>query len=236
MEIRNTRDMINSRNYLLKKLAIEYQKLDKLSKSPFVNRKEKSIINETINYCKYKLDNIEEIMIRGAKFKSSDFAVFLENFLDLTEEGFKLTKFKVADAILDETLSQKIKRTKAWKKGIHIDDVQGKWCYFISDEATREVILENIFDEDDLEDFKDNEASKNVIILDEYNTYPFNNNFKMKDEFAKHKRLKTAIYELINLKIKHPELTDQERLEKVLQNTVRRNLNRSYNKNKKESK
>ena len=214
MEIRNTRDMINSRNYLLKKLAIEYQKLDKLSKSPFV----------------------EEIMIRGAKFKSSDFAVFLENFLDLTEEGFKLTKFKVADAILDETLSQKIKRTKAWKKGIHIDDVQGKWCYFISDEATREVILENIFDEDDLEDFKDNEASKNVIILDEYNTYPFNNNFKMKDEFAKHKRLKTAIYELINLKIKHPELTDQERLEKVLQNTVRRNLNRSYNKNKKESK
>ena len=236
MEIRNTRDMINSRNYLLKKLAIEYQKLDKLSKSPFVNRKEKNIINETINYCKYKLDNIEEIMIRGAKFKSSDFAVFLENFLDLTEEGFKLTKFKVADAILDETLSQKIKRTKAWKKGIHIDDVQGKWCYFISDEATREVILENIFDEDDLEDFKDNEASKNVIILDEYNTYPFNNNFKMKDEFAKHKRLKTAIYELINLKIKHPELTDQERLEKVLQNTVRRNLNRSYNKNKKESK
>ena len=235
MEIKNTRDMINKRNYLLKKLYIEYAKLDKLSKSPFVNRKEKNNIYENIRDYKYNLNCIEEIMIKGAKFKSSDFAVFLENFLDLTEEGFKLTKFKVADAILDETLSQRIKRKKAWKKGIHIDDVQGKWCYFISDEVTKEFIEENIFDEYDLEDFKDSEISKDVIILDEYNTYPFNYDFKMKKEFAKHKRLKTAIYELINLKIKHPELTDQERFEKVLQNTIRRNLNRSYQK-KKESK
>ena len=235
MEIRNTRDMINSRNYLLKKLAIEYQKLDKLSKSPFVNRKEKNIINETINYCKYKLNNIEEIMIRGSKFKTSEFAKFLEDFLYLTEEGTKVTSFKVADSILEETISQKIKREKAWKKGIHVDDVQGRWCYFVSDEATKEFILENIFDEYDLEDFKDSDASKNVIIMDEYNIYPFNRDFQMKEEFANHKRLKRAIYELINLKIRHPELSDEERFQKVLKNTVKRNLNRSYNYQKKKS-
>ena len=50
----------------------------------------------------------------------------------------------------------------------------------------------------------------------------------MKEAFAKHKRLKTAIYELIDIKIKHPELTDQERFEIVLKNTVRRNLNKIY--------
>jgi len=58
----------------------------------------------------------------------------------------------------------------------------------------------------------------------------------MKKEYKKHPRLKTAIYELINLKIKHPELTDQERFNKVLDNNMRKNLDRGYDNEKKESK
>ena len=50
----------------------------------------------------------------------------------------------------------------------------------------------------------------------------------MKQDYRRHKKIKTAIYELIDLKIKQPELTDEERLQKVLENTVRRNLNKSY--------
>ena len=83
----------------------------------------------------------------------------------------------------------------------------------------------------------ESEASKNIIVLDEYNTYPFKSNFLMEEQFSNHKRLKTAIYELIDLKIKYPELTDEERLKIVLENTIRRNLDKGYdNQKKKESK
>ena len=76
MEIKGTRDMINYRNYLLTKVNIEYNKLEKLGNSPFTNRKEKNIISKNISDYRYELNSIEELMIKGSKFKSSDFAVF----------------------------------------------------------------------------------------------------------------------------------------------------------------
>lgn len=232
MEIKNTRDMINKRNYLLKRLYIENEKLDKLGKSPFVNRKEKNIIYRNISDYKYELDCIEEIMIKGSKFKSSEFAEFLEKFLSLTEKDYKVTCIKIVEEIANERLYNKIKVTGNRDK---LDNMPGKWCYFICDKETEDFIFNNILDEYDLEDFKESEASNDVLILETFNTYPFNIDFRMKKEFSKHKRLKTAIYELINLKIKQPELTNEERFQIVLQNTVRRNINRGYQK-KKESK
>ena len=230
MEIKNTRDMINKRNYLLTRLHIENEKLEKLSTSPFVNRKEKNIIHRNISDYKYGLEEIEEIMVEGSKFKSSDFAEFLEIFLSLTEKDYKMTCIKVIDDVLSERAYNKIKVTGDRSK---LDNIPGKWCYFISDEETKEFILTNIIDEYDLEDFEESEASNDTIILKDFNIYPFKIDFKMKEDFAKHKRLKTAIYELIDLKIKNPDLSDQERLQIVLNNTIRRNLNRGYSYQKK---
>ncbi len=234
MEIKGTRDMINYRNYLLTKVNIEYNKLEKLGNSPFTNRKEKNIISKNISDYRYELNSIEELMIKGSKFKSSDFAVFLEKFISLTENDVVTTTIKIADDAINERLYQKIRNTKDRSK---LDKFIGKLYYFICDEETADFIYCNILDEYDLEQFMESEASKNIIVLDEYNTYPFKSNFLMEEQFSNHKRLKTAIYELIDLKIKYPELTDEERLKIVLENTIRRNLDKGYdNQKKKESK
>ena len=57
--------------------------------------------------------------------------------------------------------------------------------------------------------------------------YPFKENLTMKDKYGDHYRLKYAIYELMQLKVDHPDITDKERYEIVLANTVRRNLIKS---------
>ena len=235
MEIKSAKDMIKKRNYLLRKLQTEYIKLDKLSKNPFKDTKEKNTIYGNIQTIKDNLYIVEKTIYDGSHIKSNDFYYFITDLLKLTDEDLEIIKIRVADIYPNETLIQKIKREKSWKKGIRIDDVQGKWCYFITDSTTKEIIDENIFDEYDLEDFIDSNLSKDTIIIDTFNLYPFNKDLSMKEEYRKHKKIKNAIYELIDLKIKQPELTDEERFQIVLQNTVRRNLNKSYKK-KKESK
>ena len=235
MEIKSAKDMIKKRNYLLRKLQTEYIKLDKLSKNPFKDTKEKNTIYGNIQTIKDNLYIVEKTIYDGSHVKSNDFYYFITDLLKLTDEDLEIIKIRVADIYPNETLIQKIKREKSWKKGIRIDDVQGKWCYFITDSTTKEIIDENIFDEYDLEDFIDSNLSKDTIIIDTFNLYPFNKDLAMKEEYRKHKKIKNAIYELIDLKIKQPELTDEERFQIILQNTVRRNLNKSYKK-KKESK
>ena len=235
MEIKSAKDMIKKRNYLLKQLQIEYINLDKLSKNPFKDRKDKDTIYSNIQSIKDNLYKIEKAMYDGSHIKSEDFYLFVKDLLQLTNKDLDIIKIRVADSYPNETLFQKIKRERSWKKGIRLDDVQGKWCYFITDSTTLEFIDENIFDEYDLEDFIESEASQNTIIIDTFNLYPFNKDLTMKDEYRKNKKIKNAIYELIDLKIKNPELTDEERFQIVLQNTIRRNLNKTYKK-KKESK
>lgn len=231
MQIKNVKQLIKYRNYLLKLLKLKYIELDKLGKNPFSNIKEKRKLRDTLEEINYNLDDIKRFLYTSTCFKSSEFYEFAEKFLVLTEPNYTITKFKVANPYADETLSEKIIRNIYWKKGKRLNSVKGKWCYAISDRSTRKYILKNIFDEDDLDEYKYDKKS-DVIIIDEFYTHPFEK-YMMKEEFRKHKKLKTAIYELINLKIKHPELTDEERFEKVLQNTIRRNLNKSYGYQKK---
>ena len=140
MEIKGTRDMINYRNYLLTKVNIEYNKLEKLGNSPFTNRKEKNIISKNISDYRYELNSIEELMIKGSKFKSSDFAVFLEKFISLTENDVVTTTIKIADDAINERLYQKIRNTKDRSK---LDKFIGKLYYFICDEERLKIVLEN---------------------------------------------------------------------------------------------
>ena len=234
MEITSTREMLNYRNSLFKELRKNKIKLERINTSPFTNLKEKRIINETLSEIRYNLDQIQEIMFANSKFKSHEFYEFLKQFLSLAEDNYELYVLKIADSYPQETLIEKIKRERAWKKGKRLDEVPGNWCYFISDIATKEFVEENIFDDYDLEEFMENKP-KDTIVIDSFYTQFFNRDLTMKEEFRNHPKLKTAIYELIDLKIKQSELTNEERFQIVLQNTVRRNINRGYQK-KKESK
>jgi len=235
MEIRNARELIDCRNRLFKQLRVSLRKLDSLNESYFTNTKEKRILKERIEEINYKLNQIEQIVHQSTNFKSYDFYEFLKKFLVLTEEDYEAYVLRIADSYSEETLFEKVIREKAWKKGIRLDDVPGKWCYIVSDKTTREFIEDNIYDDDQLEEFMDN-INDGTIIIDTYYTRFFDKGPIMKKEYKKHPRLKTAIYELINLKIKHPELTDQERFNKVLDNNMRKNLDRGYDNEKKESK
>lgn len=237
MEIKGAKEMVKYRDVLLANLENEYIKLDNLSRFPLKDVEEKTKIYERINVIKDKLDYIQRIMYAGANFKTEEFVYFLNSFLKLIESNYIVTKIRVADSNIyfEESLSDKIKRRKAWKNKKRINTVKGKWCYFISDEISRETILENIFDDEDLDVYKNSKVVNDVMIMDSFNTYPFYSNFKMKKGFASNPKIKTAIYELIDLKIKNPELTDEERFNIVLNNTKRRiakKKNNTYQKKK----
>ena len=228
MEIKTVKEMIKCRNYLLKQLKIQQEKYAALGNNPFKNSKEKNEVYERILQLNDALDGIREIMYKGANFKTSEFAKFMTDFLILTKGNFKLTELTIAsDYNPDETFFEQLKRKRARKKGIRLPNIKGTKHYFISDPATKEFILENIYDEEDLETFLDMGYTKDLTMFDSYQTYLFNSDFTMKRKFARYPRLKTAIYELIQLKMDNPRLTDEERFQMVLNNTVRRNLKRS---------
>ena len=207
MKITNIKTMIQVRNYYLKELGKVLNELEITT-----NNKRKRELKAKKNKFNKVLEEIEKIMILGSKFKTEDFAHFLTRFLTLTEENYMLTKLTLT-GYYPYTTGGFVDVQKTYKKD---------YC-FVSNEEDREYILE-IDDIDEADEFINSDLSNQVFVLNERFTYPFRYDFKLKKIYEQHPRLKTAIYELIQLKIDNPNLTDKERFEIVLENTLRRNL------------
>ena len=234
MERLKIKDIIKQRNILLARLNKESNKLDNISKIPF-NKKEKSRINNRINKINDDLDKLEKILYECSNFKTNDFAEFMYHFLLLTEGDFKLTKLPLA-ATKEENSPFKImqfKKAKKRKKRFH--DIKENMYYFISDDSTQYFIFDKIFEESDIKYNIYFEDTKDLTILSGSHTYPFDEYLTMKKEFARYPRFKTAIYELIQLKLDNPQLNDYQRFKIVLENTIRRNYKKSHSYQKKKS-
>ena len=148
-----------------------------------------------------QLDEIEKLFQENATFKSEEFAKFIRMVFILTEEKYALTKLKN-------------KKTN-------------EPVYIISDFPTRDFVLNELQTEKDLETFI-KKSPEGTIILRGEETYPFKENAKMDEQFSKHKRLRLAIYDLIQLKLNNPYISDEERMKEELSFVLQTNLRNSY--------
>ena len=231
MERLHIKDIIKKRNYLLIKLNKENQKLQ--NQNP-LNIKEKNNIKKTIEKINKKLDKLEDILYECAEFKTKDFAEFMFHFLLLTEGDFKLTELPLANIRAENSPLKILQFKKAKKNKQRFHNIEEDMYYFISDESTKEFILKNLFEESDIKYNLYFEETKDLTILSDEYTYPFEEDLTMNKKFARYPRLKTAIYELIQLKLDNPTLNDYERFRIVLENTIKRNYkkNNYYQKKK----
>lgn len=206
MHINSSKDIVKCRDLLLKKLNIQKEKI-KIAK--IKNSKDQDKYANNIKQIKVSLQKLDSLLMKTAKFKTEEFASFMTKFLVLTEGDFVLNEIEVDDWHYDFTKPKKNK------------------YFIISDKASSEHISNNIKNEAELTYFLDFSAGPDVTVLEGDNTYLFTLNLHVKNQFSRYPRLVEAIYDLIDLKLADEEITDQERFDIVLENTVNSNIIRS---------
>ncbi len=215
MHIDSSKDIIRCRDILLKKMKIQQDKL-KIARNK--NSKDQNKYLENIRQINISLRKLENLLMKTAKFKTSEFVDFMSKFLTLTEGDFVSTKIVVEDEMYDKSESKK-KNT----------------YYMVSDKASSEFVKGHVKNEVGLTYFLDFDANEDVTLFGGKDVYPFNLSLDIKNMFYKYPKLIDAIYELIDLKLDNEQISDKERYEIVLNNTVIRNLNNSDNLSKKKS-
>ena len=204
-------ELVKYRNRLYSELKEEIR-LQEIEEQDLLKTPNREIRLQRMKYLKTKLQNIEKIFRETAIFKTDEFVDFMTKFLTLTEGNYVKTKFRPVT-------------TSGEEKPVDY--------YMISYPETRESLKEVIKDQYDLKRFLFGRSPEDVTKFKGPYTYPFKKNSKMKNKYTRHSRLKIAIYELMQLKIDNPNITDEERYNIVLENTVKRNF---VNSNKKDSK
>ena len=202
MEINSSKDFIKCRDLILKSL-----------KSESIKYKRTNDIKHLDNIRKLQdaLGKLEDLISYYSTYDTKDFALFMKNFLILTEGDYELTEVNVKDY-------NRYGRNNTY--------------YMISDPATKEYVTNNIDNEADLTYFLDFHAEEDVTFFDTKFVYPFDRKLRMKNDFSKYPRLEQAIYELIDLKLDNPAISDIKRFHVVLENTLRSNLNNSNERKK----
>ncbi len=194
-------ELVKYRNYLHKELKKELRQLE-IAEQDLLKTPNRQIRLQRMKDIKRKLAEVDKTFRETATFKTEEFVDFMTKFLVLTEGDYVKTRFKPV------TISGQEKPVE---------------YYMISHPETRESLKEIIKNQYDLERFLFSKSPEDVTKFKGPYTYPFKKNTKMKNQYKKHYRLKIAIYELMQLKIDNPDITDEERYNIVLENTIKRN-------------
>lgn len=198
-------DLVKYRNFLLKNLKEEARDLA-LAESDPLHTPMREIRQQRIKDLCGLLKEIETTFKKVGVFNTDEFTNFMTQFLTLTEEDKVRVRFR-----------------PEYKDGTKGNPA----CYVVCGKETSEILKDVIKTNKDLEDFMNSKTTDDITKIRGEVVYPFKKNLRMKDKYRTHYRLKIAIYELMQLKLDNPEMTDEERYRIVLENTVQRNLKRS---------
>ncbi len=199
----SSKNFIECRNLLVDKI-MEFRKVYNKTEDPEVLDDFKKIM--------HAYQKLEALNKSYSTYDLGSFGKFMKQFLVLTDGDYKFSQVNVIDYNNDEKLMKRY--------------------FIITDEAANEYVKESIDSQAKLERFFEINKDRNVVVFDEEEVYPFDKTLKVKPEFSKFPGFEDAIYELLDLKLKNPNMEDQDRFNQVLENTVRRNLMKSQNKEK----
>ena len=197
--------MVKYRNFLLNSIREEINAQEMDNRSLLVNSMS-GIRTQRMRDIGEMLKDLEVTFRQTGTFKTNEFVEFLTKFFTLTEGG----KARGLKLDLEPFENEKVPS-----------------YYVVGNEETVDFITDIVKTERDVKRFLKPNDYDDVIRIKGEVVYPFKENLTMKDKYGDHYRLKYAIYELMQLKVDHPDITDKERYEIVLANTVRRNLIKS---------
>ena len=206
MEINSSKDFIKCRDIILKNMKSESLKYKRTNDVKHLDNVQK---------LQNALNKLEDLISYYSTYDTKDFALFMKNFLTLTEGDFVSTKIVVEDERYD--------KSEPKKKNTY---------YMVSDKASSEFVKGHVRNEIELTYFLDFHANEDVTFFDKKFVFPFNRKLRIKSEFSKYPRLEEAIYELIDLKLDNPAISDIKRFHVVLENALRNNLNNSNERKK----
>lgn len=197
-------EIVETRNSLQEELETLFEEWEKHKNDP-LEAQNQEVRFSRIKVIRQQLSQIEMIFRDLAIFDTDKFTTFMTQFLTLTEKTYAKTKLNMQGSF----------------KGVYPTRI------IISTPEYKENLENKIHSNKDIEKEFNKPTRDDVIRFNGGKIYPFRKDLKMKNKFAKHQRLKIAIYELMQLRMDHPELTEEESYEIVLNSTVVRNLNRS---------
>ena len=201
MEKKEVVEIVEHRNALLKELDSEMKALEAAKGQLHTPGSEIHV--QRMKDLRKELRDIELYFRTIGTFDTKEFTKFLTKFFTLTK---------------DDTYTRTVRKAQNPKGPLGSD------TYYIVHSRGNQELIDGLTDTDEhLLHFVKVLNLPYVTTIRGENTYPFKPNATMKGMFGKHYRLKYAIYELMQLRVDHPELSDADRYNTVLANTRKRN-------------
>jgi hypothetical protein len=202
MEKKEVIELVKYRNKMLSELKEEMKALES-SENGLLHSPGREVHVKRMQDLRQELRNIELYFRSIGTFDTKEFTKFMTKFFTLTN---------------GEIYTRTIRKPQNPKGPLGGDS------YYIVHSKDHQELVDGLTDTDEnLRHFIKVLDLPYVTTIRGEKTYPFKSNATMKGEFGKHHRLKYAIYELMQLRVDHPELSDQEHYNTVLENTRRRN-------------
>ena len=204
--IKSFDDLLQIRSLLLKRFLKERDKLLELERKTDKPTLAKQKCIDTINTVDQSLVSVKNIATKVATFQTLNFAHFLANMLTLTEtDEYTTLVLNLPDS----------------------SDLKYNTYYLICDKSLADFVKENVDTEGKLVSIQRAFNDRLLVILSKDTTFPLDYYLKISPQIAVTEKLEKGIYKLIDLGIKEPKLTEEEKMSKVLSETLSANIRKS---------
>ena len=204
--IKSFDDLLEIRSLLLKRFLKERDKLLELERKTDKPTLAKQKCIDTMNTVDQSLVSVKNIATKVATFKSLNFAHFLANMLTLTETAeYTTLVLNLPDS----------------------NDLKYNTYYLICDKSLADFVKENVDTEGKLVSIQRAFNDRLLVILSKDKTFPLDYYLKISPQIAVTEKLEEGIHKLIDLGIKEPKLTEEEKMSKVLAETLSANIRKS---------
>jgi len=208
-KIESVKDLLEVRNLLLRRFLKERDKLLELERKTDKPTLEKQQCIDTMNAVDKSLAKVKKIALDKGSFKTENFASFIAALLTFTEkDDYEMVVLNLPDE----------------------DDLDGdktNTYHLVCDKDLGEFVKENVTTEGRLLALQKNVKDRYLAVMDKEETFPLDYYLKVSPQFSTKPQLEEAIFHLVDLGIKNPELSEEERMSKVLRETLFYNISKS---------
>ena len=159
----------------------------------YVGRSE--LLREKIKKLREDIKDVDRLVKKIDNFHREEFLDFAVKLLNQDGSNYVLTKTLIFDH----------------------KSTQGKFHYFISDEAMADFLQKDVSYKSDLDNLINVGMLKNTIHFSEDNFSLLDDNYNINSELCKSKLLKEASIKAMQIKLDNPYITNEQRLDTILE-------------------
>ncbi|MBQ6323839.1 MAG: hypothetical protein IJI22_03300 [Bacilli bacterium] len=207
-KIENINDLIEIRDLLLEREK-NILKILTYQGEPATDKTEETKLFSTLDAVKKSLDKTDRIASKIATFETPLFANFIATLLTLTE------------------------KEKYISVGLNLPDEDTGFIiatnnyYLVCDEGLADFAAKTIESERQILALQRTIKNRYLLVMNKERTFPLDYYLKVNPKFSVFPQLEEAIYKLVDLGIKNPELSEEERMSTILRETLFKNISKS---------